>query len=88
MDKFDILKRAKEISRRRLTSAPDFTIFQSIDAQIDYMQQILDGEVVDRSKLRKINVGLYAIREFEESDHEFAEVLKKFNTLQIEWLKG
>ncbi len=88
MDKFETLRKAKQIAQRRLRSAPDFTIFQSIDAQQDYIQQVLDGTIADRSKLREINVGLYAVREFEESDPEFATELKRVQYIADRMAKG
>lgn len=88
MDKYDVLKCAKEIVQRRLKLAPDYFIFQSIDAQLDYMKELIDGNISDRSKLKDINVGLYAIREFEESDPEFAKELKKVQFIADKMSKG
>lgn len=88
MDKDKIFKRAKELVQKRLGAAPDFTIFQSIDAQLDYIIGLLDGNISDRSQLKNVNVGLYAIREFEESDPEFAKELKKIQYIADKMRKG
>ncbi|MBL4608439.1 MAG: hypothetical protein JKY01_11515 [Pseudomonadales bacterium] len=88
MDKLEVLRNAKQIIRSRLKSAPDYTIFQSIDAQLNYMQELLDGKISDRGKLKEINVGLYAIREFEESDPELAKELKSVQYIVDRMKKG
>lgn len=88
MDAFQVLQNAKRLVSTRLTSAPDFTIFQSIDAQLDYVEKVLRDSSADRSRLKDINVGLYAVREFEESDPEFAEELKKVQYIVDRKIKG
>jgi hypothetical protein len=88
MDKYETLKCAKKIVLQRLKSAPNYVIFQSIDAQLDYIKDLIDGKTSDRSKLKDVNVGLYAIREFEESDPEFAKQLKKIQFIADRIKKG
>ena len=60
-----------------LKNIPDFDIYKSILKQLHYLQMILNGSEPDRSKLEKIILGHFAVREFEESDLEFSEILKK-----------
>lgn len=88
MDKKEILQNAKKLSENRLQSAPDFKAFQSIDNQLQYLQDLVSGKITDRSKIKEINVGLYAIREFEESDPEFSSYLKKVQYIAERIRKG
>ena len=77
LDKVETVTQAKKIISSRLNSAPDFVLFQSIDAQLDYLMDIVKGDSNDRSRLKDINVGTYAVHEFEESDPDLAQALKK-----------
>ena len=77
MDKVKIVKDAKRVLGERLSAAPEFDLFQSIDIQLDYLLQILQGFSDNRDKLKEINVGVLAVREFEESDPDLARALKK-----------
>jgi hypothetical protein len=88
MGKYEVLKNAKELIKNRLQSAPEYTIFQSIDAQLNYLKDFIDGAIIDRRKLNDINVGLYAVREFEESDPELAKALKKIQYITDKLLRG
>lgn len=54
---------------------PNFPRLQSIEAQLNYLQGLLDGSITDKSKLNSINIGMYAAREFESRDMSFAETL-------------
>ncbi|WP_409425673.1 immunity protein Tsi6 family protein [Pseudoalteromonas sp. RW-H-Ap-1] len=65
------------LTEKRLKNIPDFDIYKSILKQLHYLQMILNGSEPDRSKLEKIILGHFAVREFEESDPEFSEILKK-----------
>ncbi|MDN3409219.1 MULTISPECIES: immunity protein Tsi6 family protein [Pseudoalteromonas] len=65
------------LTEKRLKNIPDFDIYKSILKQLHYLQMILNGSEPDRSKLEKIILGHFAVREFEESDLEFSEILKK-----------
>lgn len=77
IDRVETVKKAKQLISSRLKAAPDFVLFQSIDAQLDYLLSILQGCSSDRSKLKGISVGTYAVHEFEESDPDLAQELKK-----------
>jgi len=70
------LEQVRELSRQRLDVAPEFVLFQSIYAQLDFMCRLATGQESDRSRLQRVNIGRYAVREFEESDPEFARALK------------
>nr|WP_174505707.1 immunity protein Tsi6 family protein [Acinetobacter sp. Marseille-Q1620] len=87
MDKFLVIQEARQLTLSRIQIAPDFIIFQSINNQLDYIQSVLEGKC-GKEKLKDINLGLYAVREFEESDPEFSEALKKVQYIVYKMVKG
>ena len=83
-----ILTDAEILIENRLLAAPDYTIFQSIKHQIEYIKNIRAGKEGDRSRLSSVNVGLYGVREFEESDPELASLLKRIQFIADEMRQG
>ena len=60
----------------RLQKSNGARIFDSIKAQLTYMKQVVDaGEKPTDAKLDSLTMAVYAAREFETSDPEFADVL-------------
>ncbi len=60
----------------RLRASPDFVIYDSIKAQLTYIQRtIAAGEHPAPEMLDRLTIGVYAAREFETSDPAFADVL-------------
>ncbi len=60
----------------RLRASPDFPIYDSIKAQLTYIQRtIAAGERPAAEMLDRLTIGVYAAREFETSDPAFADVL-------------
>ncbi|MBY6034757.1 hypothetical protein KUV59_16380 [Marinobacter daepoensis] len=88
MDVDAMLTDAESIVDDRLLAAPDYTIFQSIKQQIEYIKNIRAGKEGDRSRLSSVNVGLYGVREFEESDPELAYLLKRVQYIADEMRQG
>lgn len=68
---------AKKIINDRLTQYPDYSLLHSIDAQLDYLIELISGKSSDRSKLKDISIGTHAIHEFENSDPELSKSLKE-----------
>jgi predicted transcriptional regulator len=73
----DVLDKAIEMTAERRRSAPSFLICQSIEAQLTYLKRLLDGQERDKARLKDIIIGVYAIREFEASDPEYAAILNQ-----------
>lgn len=88
IDKIDAIKTARKIIDERLKVAPNFDLFNSIHQQIIYIEDVVNGNQTDKSKLSKINVGLYAVREFDESDPELSTALKKIQYIADRMSKG
>jgi hypothetical protein len=60
----------------RLGPSGGWPIYLSIRAQLTYVKQTLEsGEPPTKEMLDRLLLGLYAAREFEASDPEFADVL-------------
>lgn len=77
MSQIKTIKDGISLTETRLRDIPDYDIYQSILKQLNYLLSVVDGSELDRSKLDKIMVGHFAVREFEESDPELAKALKK-----------
>lgn len=72
-----VVTNALDLARVRLSEAPSFSIYASCVAQLEYLLSVLNGELpIDRKKLRTIMVGHYGLREFDDTDPDFAKVLK------------
>jgi hypothetical protein len=60
----------------RLGPSGGWPIYESIRAQLTYVKQTLEsGQPPTDEMLNRLLLGLYAAREFETSDPEFADVL-------------
>jgi hypothetical protein len=60
----------------RLGPAGGWNIYESIRAQLTYVKQTLEsGQAPSDEMVGKLLLGVYAAREFETSDPEFADVL-------------
>jgi hypothetical protein len=81
--------RAQPAADRIAAAAPDWNVPQSITAQL---AQIRADAEADRRPgpdvLRRINIGLLAVREFETSDPEFADVLIEIANRYEDWATG
>ena len=82
------ITRALDLARERLKAAPAFDIYQSIVLQLEYLEALLNGMETDRSKLNKIIIGHYGVREFKESDPEFADALIDAQAIASKMAKG
>lgn len=82
------IKNALTLAKVRLGGAPGFELFISTVAQLEYLLSVMTGEEKDRSRLKDIIVGHFAVREFEESDPEFAQALKAAQFIASKAAKG
>ncbi|MBV6320918.1 immunity protein Tsi6 family protein [Duganella violaceipulchra] len=88
MSAIETVTKALELARARLNTAPNFEIFSSAVTQLEYVLAVLNGNERDKSRLKNIIVGHFAVREFEESDPEFAEALMTVQALAAKMAKG
>lgn len=70
----------------RLAAVPDFRLYDSIQAQLTYVRQVVHGERErDAAHDDGLLLGRYAAYEFETSDPAFADVLFKVHYLYDRW---
>jgi Tsi6 len=88
MNATETVNNALFLVRDRLNSAPTFELFDSIVNQLEYMAKVLSGDEEDKSKMRKVIIGHYAVREFEENDPELANALMAAQAIASKIAKG
>ncbi len=68
--------------RHRRQASPGFSVYLSIERQLEYLAEVISsGQPLPEDKRASLTLGVYAAREFEASDPEFADVLFKVNYL-------
>jgi Tsi6 len=68
--------------RHRRQASPGFSVYLSIERQLEYLAGVIgSGQPLPEDKRASLTLGVYAAREFEASDPEFADVLFKVNYL-------
>ena len=68
--------------RQRRQASPGFVIYLSIERQLEFLAELIaSGRPLTEDKRRSLTLGVYAAREFEASDPEFADVLFMVNYL-------
>jgi hypothetical protein len=66
----------------RLQASADFPVYLSVQRQLEYLQGIVArAQSPDPGKIDSLTLGVYAAREFETSDPDFADVLFKVHYL-------
>lgn len=88
MTAVETVEEALALARVRLQQAPGFDIFASTVNQLEYLLAVLRGDEKDRSRLKDIIVGHFAVREFEESDPELAAALKAAQSIAFRASRG
>jgi hypothetical protein len=88
MTAIETVNHALSLARNRLNDAPTFQLFISTVAQLEYMSRVLNGEENDKSQMKKIVVGHYAVHEFEESDPDLANALTAAQSIASKMSKG
>lgn len=67
---------------------PDFYPLQSVMEQLSYIEESLIDKTVDRQKLKCINIGLFAVREFEVRAPDFAQMLYDVEDVVVLMMDG
>jgi hypothetical protein len=77
-----LLATGLRMARERSQASPDFSVYLSIQRQIEYLQAAVTlGQSPDPEKIESLTLGVYAAREFETSDPDFADVLFRIHYL-------
>jgi hypothetical protein len=71
----DYIDEAIAITRLREASCPAFRLYASTLIQLNFIRNILLGTEKDKSRLHKLTIGVWAAKEFEDTDPELADVL-------------
>ncbi|WP_055733303.1 immunity protein Tsi6 family protein [Agarivorans gilvus] len=77
----EVIDEALSECRERIAKCPSYELLNSIEQQLLYLRSLLDGSEIDKSRLSKIILGVYAVREFSETDRFFAELLVDANEI-------
>lgn len=88
MNPIETVVNALAIAKERLSRAPEYELFLSTVAQLEYLLAVLTGEQTDRSRLKNIIVGHFAVREFQESDPELAQALMASQFIASQTMRG
>lgn len=88
MTSIEQIEDALTLAHMRLRQAPEFELYLSTVAQLEYLLSVLKGVEKDRSRLKDIVVGHFAVREFAESDPEFSQVLRAAQFIASNAAKG
>lgn len=75
MDANIIISNAKARCNELAQQLPNFHPLQSVMEQLSYIEESLRDKSIDREKLKGINVGIFAVREFEARAPDFAQML-------------
>lgn len=77
-----LVDKGLEMVEKRLRESNGARIYDSIKAQLTYMKQTIEAnEKPAQDKVARLTLGVYAAREFETSDPDFADVLFKVEYL-------
>ncbi|MBI3561303.1 MAG: hypothetical protein HY080_06260 [Gammaproteobacteria bacterium] len=82
MKKILLTLEAIKLTNDRLAITPDFHLLKSVKAQLNYILESFkqNTKPTDAEKDR-ITLGILAVRDFEVSDSEYADILEKVSYL-------
>jgi hypothetical protein len=81
MDKLGTVETALQECETLMRQNPSAGPFDYVAVQLRYLLNLLKEESNDKSRLKDINIGLIAIREFETRFPEFADRLMKIECI-------
>jgi len=73
---------AKKMTAERLAESPDYELYIEVDRQLNLINaNVESGNTPTDEQKEEISIGLIAVREFEQTDEEFADILGKVSYL-------
>lgn len=81
MNKIEIIQTALQECEALMRQNPSAGPFDYVAVQLRYLLGLVKGEINDKSRLKDINIGLIAIREFDTRFPEFADRLMKIESI-------
>lgn len=88
MREIDYILKAKRVLADRQSLLPGFSSYLDIQVQLDYIESVVLGEEKDKRNLHNLTLGIYAGKEFEQSDPELAECLSDVNFIASQIARG
>lgn len=71
-----LVSTGQKMLSERMSAAPDFAIYESIKNQLEFIRStVAAGRKPSDDEKERLTIGVYAAREFESSDPDFANVL-------------
>lgn len=88
MQLIDYIVKARSILNIRKDEIPNHPPYLEVEAQLNYIEDVLTGKEKDKSKLYKLTLGIYAGKEYDVSDPELANSLSDVNYIASQIAKG
>lgn len=78
MKKIQLANEAIKLTNERLAVAADFQILKSVKAQLEYiLDSFQKNKIPTDVEKDRVTLGVLAVREFEDNDSEYADILEK-----------
>jgi hypothetical protein len=82
----ELVQLGLRLTDERLQQSPEFNLYRSIRAQLEFIQGHLNEQTpIAESDRQRLILGVLAAREFETSDPDYADVLFKVSYLVNRW---
>jgi hypothetical protein len=82
----ELVEQGLRMTDERIRQSPEFGLYRSIRAQLDFIQGHLNEQTpIAESDRQRLILGVLAAREFETSDPDYADVLFKVSYLVNRW---
>lgn len=81
MKNTDLLRAAINRSQGLVRQNPEVPILRSLEPQLRYLLDLLEGRQVDRAKLLELSFGIINVREVEDRDPELSDLLYQVTDL-------
>jgi hypothetical protein len=82
----ELVGQGLRMTDERLQQSPEFSLYRSIRAQLEFIQGHLnDRTPIAESDRQRLILGVLAAREFDASDPDYADVLFKVSYLVNRW---
>ncbi len=82
MKRIQLTNEAIRMTNERLAVAADFQVLKSVKAQLDYiLDSFRNNRTPTDTEKNRVTLGILAVREFEGSDSEYADILEKVSYL-------
>jgi len=88
MNAIETINKALTVAEQRESENSSLSMYSSIVEQLKYLSNYINGKDTNRTKLSELTFGIYAAKELEETDPEFAKILSKAFYVATQKSKG